>query len=131
MCTARTVRSRRDRSLRANFRQVILRAFQRRAHRKLLGIIRAQARPQELVDPLDVRFDRGRVAAHHSPAHSPAGNEIAFREAIESHYRNVRRQGRERNMRLIVENQLVVDFVGKNDKVVLPGEIRNPFQGFA
>jgi hypothetical protein len=67
------------------------------------------------VDAVDVGGERGGVAADDAPSDAPAGCQIILGQPAESDARNIRRNASERYMFFaVIENQLVVNFVGEN-----------------
>src|SRR5689334_22697964 len=69
-----------------------------------------------------------RIAAHDSPTDTPAGCQVIFREATESDNGNIGCDGRNRDLLVVIENQLVVDFVGEDDEIVAAGEFGDGFE---
>ncbi len=110
---------------------MVLRAVQRDFDGVLLGMIGAQTRAQETVNAFYIRLDGIRIAADDPPANAPAGRKIIFRQAAESHHWNIRRDGRDGELLILfafVEYELVVNLVGKDDKIVSSRQVRQLFQ---
>src|ERR1039458_8787044 len=116
-----------------HFDEVILRTFERGLDRVLLGMVSAQARTQQLVHTFQVRLDDGSFAAGNAPSNAPSRSEVILRQSAE---RNDRQIGRDRghgNMGIVVlvlavDNQLVVNFIRKDNQIMLAGEFGDLFQ---
>src|SRR5208337_4165470 len=110
-----------------DFDEVILRAFERGLNRVLLGMVGAEAGAQKFVHAFEVRLDDGSFAAGNAPSHAPSGGEVILGQSAE---RNDRHLGRDRshgNMGVVIDNQLVVNFIGKDDQIVLAGKLGDLF----
>ena len=70
------------------------------------------------MDAFGVRLDGRGVAGDDAPSDAPSGDKIIFRHAAEGDAGHVGRDRGEGDVRRVFQNQLVVDFVGEDDKVV-------------
>src|SRR6202035_4627350 len=112
----------------AYFYQLVLWSLQGGSYGVLLGMIGAQAGPQQTLNALIVLLHRHSIAAHDSPADAPAGSKIIFGKSAKGDDRNIRRDRCHRDMLVVIENELVVNFVGKNEQVMLPGQFSDLLQ---
>src|SRR5208282_4901806 len=111
-----------------DFDQVILRAFERSFDRVLFGMVGAKTRPQQLVHAFQIRLDDGSVAAGNAPSNAPSGGKVILGQSAESNDRQIGRDRGHGNMGIVVDNQLVVNFIGKDNQIVLAGEFGDLFQ---
>src|SRR6266849_427448 len=93
-------------------------------------MVRAEAGAQKFVDAFQIRFDYGCFAAGNAPSDAPSGCEVVFRQASESDDWNVGRDRGHGYMRVVVDDEFVVDFVGEDYEVVLARQVGNLLQHF-
>src|ERR1700692_4442070 len=62
-----------------HFDEMILRTFERRFNRVLLGMIGAETGAQQAVNALGVRLNGRGVAGDNAPSNAPSGDEVIFR----------------------------------------------------
>ena len=106
-----------------------MRAFQRGLDGVLHGLVGGEPRAQQLVDALDVGLERRGVAAGYAPTNAPARREIILGKSSEGNAGNIGRNAGEGDVLFaVVENQLVVNFVGKDNEIVFAGQLGNFFQ---
>src|SRR5208337_2732155 len=94
-----------------HFHQMILRTYQRRLNRILLGMVGAQPRPQQPVNAIRVRFDCRSVTRDDAPSNAPSRYQIILRHSAKRNAWNIGRNRSKRDVRSIFENQFVVDLV--------------------
>src|SRR3981081_3870459 len=84
----------------------------------LLRVVRAEARAEQTMDAFRVRLHRGRFAGNNAPTDAPSRDKVILRHSTEGDAGNVRRDRSKGNVRCVLENELVVDFIGENYKIV-------------
>ena len=118
-----------------HFDKVILRAFERGFDRVLLRMVGAQTRTQELVHALQVRFNDRRFAAGDAPSDAPSGGEVVLGKSAESNDRDVGCDRGHGHVRVVIgfpiNNQLVINLIGKDDQIVLARQFRNLLEHLA
>src|SRR5271169_287249 len=128
-----------------HFDEVILRAFERGLDGVLFGMVGAEARAQQFVHAFEIGLDYGRFAAGDAPSDAPSGGEVILGESAEGNHGDI---GRDRGhgdvgvvvrlfpvgvvVRLFpVNDEFVVNFVGKNDQVVTARQVPNLLEHFS
>src|SRR5207244_2479661 len=84
-----------------------------------------QSSAQKFVNPFQIRLDRGRFATGNAPSDTPSGGEVVFGQPTEGNYRNVGRDRGHGDVRVAVDDQLVVNFIGEDHEVALAREFGN------
>ena len=111
---------------RPHIHQMILRPFQRGLDGVLHGLVGRQARSQKLVYSIDIGTDRRSVAADYSPTNAPTRRQVILRQPAKRHAGNIRRNAGKRDMLFaVIQNQLVVNLVGKHHQIVLARQFGN------
>ena len=105
---------------------MVLGSFERRLHTVLLGMIRRTTWPAAAGGCPRHRASLPPHRRDHAPSQPPSRRQVILRQASERHHRNIRRDCCDRNMRLLVQHQLVVDFVSENDQIVFPRQLGKP-----
>src|SRR5580704_8163216 len=109
--------------------EVILRAFERGLDGILFRMIGAEPRTQQAVNAFGIGLDGRCVTGDDAPSNAPSGDEIVFRHAAEGDARHVGRDRGEGNvrsgvsLRIVIENQFVVDFIGEDYETVPAGKV--------
>src|SRR6266404_296454 len=93
-------------------------------------MISAKTRPQQLIYAIQIRLDYGGFAAGNAPSNAPSGGEVIFGESAESNDWHIGRDRGHGDVGVVIDNQLVVNLVGKDDQVVLAREFRNLLEHF-
>src|ERR1700704_2208154 len=100
-------------------------------------MVGAESRPQELIYTIQIRFDDGGFAAGNAPPDAPSGSEVILGQSAKSNDRHVGRDGGDGNVGVVVllpvnvNDQLVVNLIGKDDQVVAAREFCNLLEHFA
>src|ERR1700728_2394586 len=94
----------------------------------LFGMVGAEARTQQTMHPLGVGLEGCGFAGDDTPSDAPSGDEVILRHSTKGHARHVGSNRSERDVRRSVEDQLVVDFVRKDNQVIAAGQLRDALQ---
>ena len=91
--------------------------------------IGAKAHFGKKIQSLDIPFGVGLVAGETHPADAESRNAVGLGKAVEAECQKIRRERGERDMlRLTLHDKSVVDLVGKEDEVVLAGDLHDLFE---
>ena len=94
-------------------------------------MIRAKPGPQQAVDALKIWLDDGGFAAGNAPSDAPSGGEVILGQSAESNDRHVGRDGGHGDVRVVINNQFVVNLIGKDDQVVPARQFGNLLEHLA
>ena len=86
----------------------------------------AKAHFGKKIQPLDISLGVGLITGETHPADAEARNAVGFGKAVEAERQKVGRERGERDvLRFSLHDETVVDLVGKEDKVVLAGNLHD------
>src|SRR5580765_694653 len=88
----------------------------------------AQPRAQQSPDTFDVGLHGSRVAANDPPSDAPPRGEVVFRESAKRDDGHIGSDGGEGYLRVVVEDELVVNLVREDDEVVAARQFGDRFQ---
>ena len=88
----------------------------------------AQTHRGQHFQSFDIAFRVFFRAIQHHPALTEAGDAVSFRQSVEGHRQQIRRQSGNRVMLGFVVEDLVVDLIGENNQVVLAGDLHDLLQ---
>ena len=90
--------------------------------------IGAKAHVGEHIDAINIVLGDALVAAEDHPAYTVAGHHVGLGQSAEGDTEQIRCQGCDGDMLLTVHDQTVVDLVGEDDQLVLPGDLDDLLQ---
>ena len=97
-------------------------------HNRLCRYIRADTHVGQHVQPLDIVLRYTLITAEHHPADTISSNHMGLGQSGERHTEQIRRQRRNGGMGEAVHNQAIVDLIGEDDELMLPGDLDDLFQ---
>ena len=84
-----------------------------------------QTHGRQHFQPLNIAFSMLFRPVQYHPALTETGDTIGFRQTVKGNGQQIRRQCGDRMVLGFVIEDLVVDFIGEDDQVVLAGDLNN------